>query len=132
MIEIIIFSIIFIFLLNFILFKLLNIDSIQNKIILVVISSVIIYYYLSRSELHLPLVQYKFVKYSIGIFLLLCLYYIVKHIYMFGYNHVTSIMYIVLVILIVVIVLSVYYFNTEFDSLYRHLYKRLNNRNNRK
>ena len=66
MIEIIIFSIIFIFLLNFILFKLLNIDSIQNKIILVVISSVIIYYYLSRSELHLPLVQYKFVKYFLN------------------------------------------------------------------
>lgn len=129
MIELFIFSIIFIFLLSNILINLFKINSIQPKIILIGIISILVFYYLSKNENRLPFIQKKFVRNTIGICILFVIYKLAVHLYSYGFNHISSIIYILIIFLIIIIFLNVYYFNKEFDKLYKNLYKRLNNKN---
>lgn len=128
MIELIIFSLIFIFLINHILITLFKIKSIQSKIILILIVSFCIFYYLSKNENRLLLIQINFVKYIVALFIIFALYKLALHLYSNGFNHITSLLYIGLMFFVIIIFLNIYFFNTEFDKLYRNLYKRLNNK----
>jgi len=84
MIEAFILTIIVSFLINFIVISFLNPLSLSNKIIIVVITSLVIAYLINKNSDKINIIENKFVKYSIILFLLYCCYVIFNYIYGYG------------------------------------------------
>ena len=108
MIDIFILIIICSFLFNYIIISLLNPITLSNKIIIIILSSLTIAYLININKDKIDKVENKFVKYSIIVFLLLCIYKIIEIIYGYGINHSKSIILIILLTFSLLILFSLY------------------------
>jgi hypothetical protein len=117
MIEAFILTIIFSFLINFIVISFLNPLSLSNKIIIIVITSLVIAYLINKNSDKINIIENSFVKYSIIIFLLYCCYVIFKYIYGYGIKSSKSFIMILFVGFFLFIVFNFYMYNKALRNI---------------
>ena len=117
MIEAFILTIIVSFLINFIVISLLNPLSLANKIIIVVITSLVIAYLINKNDDKINIIEDKFVKYSIIIFLLYCCYVIFNYIYGYGIKNSKSFIMILFVGFFLFIGFNFYMYNKALTNI---------------
>ena len=117
MIEAIILTIIISFLINFIIINILNPLSLSNKIIIVITTSLVISYLINSNSDKINIIENKFVKYSIIIFLLYCCYYIFNYIYGYGIKNSKSFTMILFLVFFLFIGFNFYMYNKELTNI---------------
>jgi hypothetical protein len=117
MIEIFILTIIFSFLINFIVISFLNPLSLSNKIIIIFITSLVIAYLINKNSDKINIIENKFVKYSIILFLLYCCYIIFNYIYGYGIKSSKSFIMILFVGFFLFIVFNFYMYNKALRNI---------------
>lgn len=117
MIEALILTIIVSFLINFIVISFLNPLSLANKIIIVTLTSLVIYYLINKHSDKINIIEDKFVKYSIIIFLLYCCYYIFSYIYGYGIKNSKSFTMILFLVFFLFIGFNFYMYNKALSNI---------------
>jgi hypothetical protein len=118
MINLYLLCIIIPFLINYILLTIFKTMETSSKIIFGFLSTSLIIYLLFRYESQLDDVENKFVKYTLVIFLLFCIYKFVETIYSYGPMNTYSITLIIIVVGVLFILMNVKSFNTAFNNVY--------------
>jgi len=111
MVEAIILTIIISFLINFLIISYLNPLSLSNKIIIVSITTLIITYLINNNSDKINIIENKFVKYSIILFILYCCYYVFSYIYGYGIKNAKSFKMILFVVFLLFIGINLYKYN---------------------
>ena len=113
MVEAIILTIIISFLINFLIISYLNPLSLSNKIIIVSITTLIITYLINNNNNSdkINIIENKFVKYSIILFILYCCYYVLSYIYGYGIKNAKSFKMILFVVFLLFIGFNLYKYN---------------------
>ena len=111
MVEAIILTIIISFLINFLIISYLNPLSLSNKIIIVSITTLIITYLINNNSDKINIIENKFVKYSIILFILFCCYYVFSYIYGYGIKNAKSFKMILFVVFLLFIGFNLYKYN---------------------
>jgi len=111
MVEAIILTIIISFLINFLIISYLNPLSLSNKIIIVSITTLIITYLINNNSDKINIIENKFVKYSIILFILYCCYYVFSYIYGYGIKNAKSFKMILFVVFLLFIGFNLYKYN---------------------
>jgi hypothetical protein len=111
MVEAIILTIIISFLINFLIISFLNPLSLSNKIIIVTITSMVISYLINNNTDKINIIENKFVKYSIILFIVYCCYYVFYYIYGYGFKNSKSFKMILFVVFFLFIGFNFYMYN---------------------
>jgi len=117
MVEAIILTIIISFLINFLIISFLNPLSLSNKIIIVTITSLIITYLINNNSDKINIIENKFVKYSIILFILYCCYYIFNYIYGYGIKNTKSFRMILFLVFFLFIGFNFYMYNKALSNI---------------
>ena len=111
MVEAIILTIIISFIINFLIISFLNPLSLSNKIIIVTITCLILAYLINNNSDKINIIENKFVKYSIILFILYCCYYVFSYIYGYGIKNAKSFKMILFVVFFIFIGINFYMYN---------------------
>jgi len=111
MVEAIILTIIISFIINFLIISFLNPLSFSNKIIIVTITSLILRYLINNNIDKINIIENKFVKYSIILFILYCCYYVFMYIYGYGIKNAKSFKMMLFVVFFLFIGFNLYKYN---------------------
>ena len=106
------------FLLSVFAIKLVSPLELSSKIILAMFISFVIILLLFKYKEDIESIEDYFVKYTIILFLLCCIYVVVEKLYTYGLNTTHSIIISLMVFLVLFIVVNIYLFNSEFDEAY--------------
>ena len=98
--------------------KLFSPVEMSSKIILTMFISCVVIFLLFKYKEDIDLVENYFIKYSIILFILFCIYVVVEKLYIYGLNTTYSIILILMVLLVLFIVFNIYLFNNAFDEAY--------------
>lgn len=118
MINLYLLCIIIPFLVNYIILTIFKTLETSSKIIFGFCSSVLIIYLLFRYKDKLDEVENKFVKYTLVIFLLFCIYKFVETIYTYGPLNTYSIMLMIIAFGIIFVLINLRAFNNAFNNVY--------------
>ena len=118
MINLYLLCIIIPFLVNYIILTIFKTLETSSKIIFGFCSSVLIIYLLFRYKDKLDEVENKFVKYTLVIFLLFCIYKFVETIYSYGPLNTYSIMLMIIAFGIIFVLINLRAFNNAFNNVY--------------
>ena len=118
MINLYLLCIIIPFLVNYILLTIFKTMETSSKIIFGFFSTSLIIYLLFRYKDKLDEVENKFVKYTLVIFLLFCIYKFVETIYAYGPLNTYSIMLMIVVVGILFVLINLRAFNNAFNNVY--------------
>lgn len=118
MINLYLLCIIIPFLVNYIVLTIFKTLEISSKIIFGFCSTVLIIYLLFRYKDKLDEVENKFVKYTLVIFLLFCIYKFVETIYAYGPLNTYSIILMIVAFGIIFVLINLRAFNKAFNNVY--------------
>ena len=118
MINLYLLCIIIPFLINYIILNIFKTLETSSKIIFGFFSTVLIIYLLFRYKDKLDEVENKFVKYTLVIFLLFCIYKFVETIYAYGPLNTYSIMLMIIAFGIIFVLINLRAFNNAFNNVY--------------
>lgn len=90
----------------------------SSKVIFGFCSTIIIIYVLFRYKEKLDTLEHKFVKYTLVIFLLFCVYKFVETIYAYGPMNTYSIILSIVVIGVLFVLINIRSFNNSFNNVY--------------
>ena len=118
MINLYLLCIIIPFLVNYIILTIFKTIQTSSKIIFGFCSTVLIIYLLFRYKDKLDEVENKFVKYTLVIFLLFCIYKFVETIYAYGPMNTYSIILIIITVCVLFVLMNIRSFNKAFNNVY--------------
>ena len=118
MINLYLLCIIIPFLVNYIILNIFKTIQTSSKIIFGFISTLLIIYLLFRYKKKLDEVENKFVKYTLVIFLLFCIYKFVETIYAYGPMNTYSIILIIILVGVLFVLMNLRSFNKAFNNVY--------------
>jgi hypothetical protein len=118
MINLYLLCIIIPFLVNYIILNIFKTIETSSKIIFGFCSTVLIIYLLFRYKEKLDEVENKFVKYTLILFLLFCVYKFVETIYAYGPMNTYSIILIIISVCVLFVLINLRSFNKAFNNVY--------------
>ena len=118
MINLYLLCIIIPFLVNYILLNIFKTMETSSKIIFGFCSTIIIIYLLFRYKEQLDTVENKFVKYTLVLFLLFCIYKFFETIYSYGPSNTYSITLIIITVCVLFVLMNIRSFNKAFNNVY--------------
>ena len=118
MINLYLLCIIIPFLVNYIILNIFKTIETSSKIIFGFCSTVLIIYLLFRYKEKLDEVENKFVKYTLILFLLFCVYKFVETIYAYGPMNTYSIILIIILVCVLFVLINLRSFNKAFNNVY--------------
>jgi hypothetical protein len=118
MINLYLLCIIIPFLINYILLTIFKTMETSSKVIFGFCSTIIIIYVLFKYKDQLDTVENKFVKYTLILFLLFCIYKFVETIYAYGPMNTYSIILSIVVIGVLFVLINIRSFNNSFNNVY--------------
>jgi hypothetical protein len=106
------------FLINYILLTIFKTMETSSKIIFGFLSTSLIIYVLFKYKDQLDDIENKFVKYTLILFLLFCIYKFVETIYAYGPMNTYSIILIIVVVGVLFVLMNLRAFNKAFNNVY--------------